>query len=153
MGLTCFYKSSIYHHYHHIRFAFVFPLKREGYVCISLLMYVFFSPLCAVPHAAGSKAYGTHTRKVTEEDSDCHTVQIYMYVRRETAAISQLLLSKIVCKACYCAPVKISESPREITKLELSRRCKKRQQVWLVSKKWFWEQKYFCIPALLELQT
>lgn len=70
-------------------------------------------------------------------------MQIYIYAWRETAAKSQLPLSKIVCKACYCAPVKISKRPREITKLELSRRCKK----------CFCKQKYFCIPALLELQT
>lgn len=63
-----------------------------------------------------------HMTKVTKADFDCHTVQIYICVRNETAAKSQLLLSKIVCKTYYCASVKISERLIVITKLELSRR-------------------------------
>lgn len=86
MGLTCFYKSSIHQHYPFIIITYItpslsshkqcchtdlplfFPL-RERNRYFSLLTYVFFSPLCAVPHAAGSKAYGSHTRKVTKDDS------------------------------------------------------------------------------------
>lgn len=85
-------------------------------------MHLLFSLFFTVPRAAGSKAYGTHARKVTKADFDCHTVQIYIYVRNEAAAKSQLPLSKIVCKTYYCAPVKISERLMVITKLELSRR-------------------------------
>lgn len=87
-------------------------------------MYVLFSPSYTGLCAAGSKAYGTHARKVTKADFDCRTVQIYIYVRNEAAAKSKLLLSKIVCKTYYCAPVKISEMLMVITGLKLSRRRK-----------------------------
>lgn len=81
---------------------------------------------------------------------DCHTEQIYIYVRNEAAAKSQLLLSKIACKAYYCAPVKIPEQLTVIIKLELSRRPKRAQGT---ACQYLWEQKYFLLPSLLELQT
>jgi len=83
------------------------------YICIckntnlSLLVYLSFFPFFPTPRAAGSKACGTHARTVTKADFDCRMVQIYIYVRNEAAAKSQLLHSKIVCKTYYCAPVKI----------------------------------------------
>lgn len=83
-------------------------LKKITYICVFVSAGTS-SPFCTVPRAAGSEAYGTHARRVTKADFDCHTVQIYIYVRNEAAAKSQLLHSKIVCKTYNCAPVKISE--------------------------------------------
>lgn len=77
-------------------------------------MYIWLPPSCQVPRAALWRAHG----KGSKADFDCHTEHIYIYVRNETAAKSQLPLSKIVCKAYYCAPVKIPEQLMVIIKLE-----------------------------------
>lgn len=113
-------------------------------------MYIWLPPSCQVPRAALWRAHGTHASKGSEADFDCHTEQIYIYARNEAAAKSQLLLSKIGFKAYYCAPVKIPEQLTGIIKLESSKRPTRVQGS---ACQHLWEQKYFFLPSLLELQT
>lgn len=89
---------------------------------------MFYFPLpvrCHVQHCEDPMAHMPAGK--VRQIFDCHTEQIYIYVRNEAAARSQLLLSKTVCKAYYCAPVKIPEQLMVIIKLELSRRPKRVQ--------------------------
>lgn len=104
-------------------------MERNTY--LSLLTHIF-SPL-----------HGATCSRVRSPWLTCHKGNCREFLYRTNLHIcqkwntakSQLPLSEIVRKACYCAPVKITERLTAITKLELRRRCKTEQ--WLVSKEVF----------------
>lgn len=121
--------------------AFVSSLINGENTYLSLLMHIF-SPL-----------HGATCSRVRSPWLTCHkgNCSAFLYstdlhiCQKWNTAKSQLPLSEIVCKTCYCAPVKISERLTAITKLNSAGDVRQ-------SNRGFSAQKRSSLPALPELQ-